>query len=757
MKKLILFILLCYSNVLLAELDASKLVRLNVDLKGVIKVENKIIIYGSNGSLLISKDSAISWIQVSIGDTYDIIDLQYISGKLQGIAINKFISKIYEISYDIKLNTSIIKDLDLNAGTLGNTQTRENIIYLGFDVGIYSFNYLTKELYKIVSNPSNPAQHFDNFILVDNYIIIPTYQDSILRYNLNNKQIEILSLFGKSFKSSKIVSYSNKLFVIYNEVLLRSSDFGNSWDSITVVNNSKLIVSNQYLYLYKYEYDSNKTIQIISEDGNDIKFSDKSSMFFKNYITKFQIEKIFDIGSLLSIAVGQEKLILISNNNSKTWNLVSNLNNKAQTINFNNKDIGIAITDFKQYYKTFDGGVTWLPINENSNTSSSSISTYFGYNYLDSSGSFLYLTTPVFLNNESYYNNFRYSLDTLKTFQSKSIDFSRFFELTRIVKLGEFIYFATINNNLNNMYSNIYKVDQNFNIINIQKFDSLFIWGIHTNNENNLEIICSQYKYHIPKVQGNSFELYDSTKVVIKESKNIGESWYDKQVIPELNKHYLKGHLAFKDKILTLSRLLSYNSAVIDTNTYLHEIKDGKLSLIHKFEDKGVNLIFVFNSIVYCLSDNKIYYQDKNNNWKEKLFLGFKGNNRTISFSFDNVFYFPSSTTQMNDNGYSNIYKYTDESPTSIVEAQIEDMTDLVTLNPSPLPANTFTKIGVIWSPIYKFDLSNIEVYDIYGVKVKSNLKTSLREYDTFRGELTIQTEDLLLYKNIPRNYYQIC
>ncbi|MCX6145969.1 MAG: hypothetical protein NTW25_01775 [Candidatus Kapabacteria bacterium] len=118
-----------------------------------------------------------------------------------------------------------------------------------------------------------------------------------------------------------------------------------------------------------------------------------------------------------------------------------------------------------------------------------------------------------------------------------------------------------------------------------------------------------------------------------------------------------------------------------------------------------------------------------------------EANNSFISF--DNVLFITINSLQTYDKNYTNIYKYIDENPISSIEAQIEDMTDLVTLNPAPLPANTYTKIGIIWSPIYKFDLTNIEVYDIYGVKVKSNLKTSLREYDTFRGELTLQTEDL--------------
>ena len=61
---------------------------LNCDLKGLITIDQKIILYGNFGNILISEDSGKKWLQNSIGDSIDIANMIVIKEYIVGHSSN---------------------------------------------------------------------------------------------------------------------------------------------------------------------------------------------------------------------------------------------------------------------------------------------------------------------------------------------------------------------------------------------------------------------------------------------------------------------------------------------------------------------------------------------------------------------------------------------------------------------------------------------------------------------------------------------
>lgn len=743
-----LFLLFIFTFNLYSQINTDKFIRLNVDLNGVLKVENKIIIYGTNGSLLISDDNAKTWKHECVGDSINIYDLKYNDGVLKGICTSENPSAIYDITYNLTDKTITLYKLKYLVKDFTHFSFSNNIYYFAKYSTIFQYNTISK----VTSSVFTSNYKYNYFTIIDKYIIIPTSENIILRYDIYSKQIDTLKCNYNFDNAHNIVTFKNNLFALSNHILYKSKDYGSSWDSLGKLENSSLFVSNSNLYNTKNDSINGKGIYLISNDVKVFNFENRSNINAKSYIEKFQIENIFDIDSNLTISVGQDKTILKSQDNSKSWDLVSNLIRQISQnsrVNFGNKDLGVFSTEYKQFFKTTDGGSTWLPSIGNQKISTKNSMTYTGNNYLDNNGAYFYLFQSD-LDSSAWLKNFFYSFDTcnsFKTNKTNSIVIGSNSKINKITKIKDSIYFAIQKKWYSNNYSILYHTDLNFKEINYQNYDSLIIYRVYQNQENNLEMICNESRYYreYPKIIGYTLPFYDSAKVIIKVSKDNGKTWENKIVFLELNKFSIVDFVTYKNKIyfLTKKEYATYIGDIPDTHTYLYEVNNTDYKLVHTFNDSTVMSIVNIGEKLHFFSIGTVYFQNDNNEWISQAFSSFIGNTYNPMYKFGNIHYVAMNSLKSNENNYQNIYKYIDDSPISDVEAQIEDMTDLVTLNPAPLPANTYTKIGVIWSPIYKFDLSNIEVYDIYGIKVKSKLNTSLREYDTFRGELTIQTEDL--------------
>ncbi|MCX6146825.1 MAG: hypothetical protein NTW25_06180 [Candidatus Kapabacteria bacterium] len=718
--KLAFTLITIFSNVLFAEIDTDKFIRLNVDLNDVIKAENKIIIYGSNGSLLISEDNTKSWIQKSISDSLNIIKLKYTNGNLYGLAQNYNSFKLYEFEYNINTSLLNLSLIDIKFANLGDVVSQENIDYLGTKSNIYSYNLVTKELKSVYKDSLNIFQNHNSFTLIDSFLIIPSSNNKLIRFNLYSKKTEYIQNKDYEFSNVKILNYKNNLYSICNNKLIISRDIGKTWDSLHFVESSSLFATNNNLYLCKNDF-KNRNISLISNNGLSYNFNENNNLLFNNFIENYIIKAIFNVDSNITLAIGVDKLILKSSYNSQSWSLVSSINRKKNDlrINFFDNNYGIAYTNYKQFYKTFDGGTTWIPINTSSSYSSINSSTYLGYSFFGNNGSFFYLDEASLT---QYTNNFIYSLDTCKTFNVSSLFLGNFLGVSKIINYKDSIYFISRAYNSENTISFLNTLDSKLNITNNQRFDSLFIHDIYVNNNNNLEMICNERRYHSNKIKGNVSTLYDSSYVTIKESFDNGNTWKNKSKFNNLNRLLILDYNIIGNKILIIAEKDELNPLVNDSKKYLYELSENNYDLIYTFQDSTIGSIIYFNSNLYCFGLNSIYYQDNKLNWIKKFFPSHIGGQNNPYYLSKELLICIANSTQTSDKDLKNIYKYTDESPASDVEAQIEEMTDLVTLSPAPLPANTFTKIEVIWSSIYKFYLSNIEVFDIYGIKVKSNL-----------------------------------
>ncbi|MCX6146499.1 MAG: hypothetical protein NTW25_04515 [Candidatus Kapabacteria bacterium] len=741
LKYSLFIILINYCSLFSQKIDYNKLERLNVDLNGVVELNDIQIMYGSNGSLVYFDKLANNWMQKNLNDTINILHLYNDNNKLHGIVLSHNFQQLYEIEVDFYTKKYILLPIDFKFANLGKIIYQKGNYLFGTKSSIYKYNLITKEVKSICKDSQNPSQLFYDFINIDTLVFVPSYNNELYKFNISSNHSDKIISDKFSFNQCSIVNFKNNIYVLSDSMIYCSKDFGNKWDFLTKVkSNTKLLANDSCLYIVKFDSTSNDYIHILTKDGLNFNYEINANQKYFNNIRTENVKKIFTFSNNISYAIGDKKLILKYIN--EAWDIISFLRSDYYYLNvkFNTPALAYTFSRSKEITISNDSGVTWKPIQNNLNEIwNNQIKSYeFIFNRNESFNNIVFSITHDRFTENIYKNNMYVSLKNANNFKIYSFNFINIITLQEIYNYNHYSFVSTVFSDIDNQYTEVYSFDSNYNIKSKVKFDSLWVHKLYQFN-NNLELISSERRYYKQNC-GNVSDCYDSTNIIIKQSSDNGQTWNDKIILYELNKMKLLD-IVIKDNIryLLVTKDENKRHSDCDSNVYLYKIVNDKLIYITKVKDLLTSNMFVIGKNLYLNSQNKTYYLTGS----DSLESFYNPTPFTIISQNDNSYIVSTfNSLLINDDKY-NIYKYTDESPTSVVEAQIEDLTDLVTLNPSPLPANTFTKIGVIWSPIYKFDLSNIEVYDIYGVKVKSNLKTSLREFDTFRGELTIQTEDL--------------
>ncbi|MCX6146039.1 MAG: hypothetical protein NTW25_02140, partial [Candidatus Kapabacteria bacterium] len=559
-------------------------------------------------------------------------------------------------------------------------------------------------------------------------------------------------------------------------LLLKSTDFGESWDAIFQIdrtncilyeNNNYFIIQPSMLSIYSRYNFNIKYLELDSIKYKTFNNLSKDTLGYYHSIKRNDcLESFVKIGSDTIIAVGNNKMIAKSCNNGVNWEIVNlvdivkpRIYNQTESLFFRSEKEIYGFNE-NETYTSLDGGIIWKPRRyyEDYNY-------YYVYaRYFDKNGNGVIReiarseTDSNIILIQNYGSDSRkYYKDNLFNYGNKSP--SRIINMNSI-ELGDFHFNVIMYDSILNLseglqrfhifirYNKDFKVDtiSKINLRNIQGIavnkDIVYILGVNT---------LSNY------LTDSVFSTRNQYKSFIYKSKDKGVSWDSIQIPSDLfvnkyvNNYYIGDNTAgvnpfiYKDKILILNR---NKILTLDINT-------NKVDSIKTNNFISNNKLFSYDGIIFGISDyNTIYYSyDINNfyncdtiniaeflgNWQnssEKILNSFSINDSLAFLSLGEHFNVKNSSSGIYKVNLLKIYRNDNQSTTK-VESQTEDQTYFYSYPPYPIPAMNEIKSLIYWDMSYNIDDSDIGVFDIYGNKIANRDKITINKLNGYSGYLT--------------------
>ncbi|MCX6147108.1 MAG: hypothetical protein NTW25_07630 [Candidatus Kapabacteria bacterium] len=765
MKKLVLAFLILTSVAISSQNLPFKMERLNTDFKGVIYFNNTIFAYGDYGVILSTKDFGKNWKQNDIDEDSDIKNIIEINGRLIGIAgsniieydnirdvWNKYFIKdsimykdiAYANSQIFLISDNKIKSFDLNFNLIIEDFIKDNSKFKAIETKDNELNILTTNLKLIKYDTQN------NFI-----------KDSI---NLNSK-INFISTDNLEFK---IIDNDYYLGLISG--LHKSIDGGFNWNKIDTIYNT-FEVKNKIIYEISSlnnlktpsEINFNKFEQNVKKNINqNYKNKDSTRLVFS-----YDFKGFIFISNDTIVSVGADKLIAMSIDGGKDWEVISYFNTyyaqHGNQLHIVNDSLIFALNRNFCINKSTNGGLTWLP--QYFKYRNSSDYKIFNANYNNNWGE-----------NNTYFDNKGNGICVLTSRDyiqgQDSINFMRTFDFGNTYEYGynkgldigdgligaNFVKFDSNLILLSSDYNRFAPSYQNTNYIRLSKFDNKlnFIENIKINYQKILKIISDES-------QNSFFLIKDSTGInlceytsgidtfrILYSKLNFLENQQIKR-IRLLNNNKRKYLLYFTDstsggevfdvqsgkfiitKRTVIDTLFFYNLdtketivsyVTTDTNSHLRNSIYGES--FFKIDDS----CFLSTSDGIIFNDN-IFIDCKN--WEEinvstYSFWGILKGNKYI--------FCVNSNKDFSERKYGGVFRLSFLESKSSIET-IEDQTYFYSYPPYPLPARNELKSLIYWDMSYNIDDSDIGVYDIYGNKIANREKISINKLNSYSGYLS--------------------
>lgn len=356
---------------------------ISTDFNGSVSNGKVVLVYGTNGVILRTSDFNV-WEQIQLDLSLNILKIVRISTNFyaltnKGVILStnegknwqtlegtENVVEIFAVDNNLLLITpEKIKKIDVL-----NNQSNE--INLNFDSSYYKPTIYKNTLFsatlmknKIVFYSKNwKLGIFDlndnsfNEILLDS--ILP-YKHNVLReklfsngtnllyittdsnffeFDIEKKTIRLI--FSKAVKNDSLIVYYAKdadLYFMYTQTFY-------------VLNADSLTTSKNLDSLYFGVVDKSKRILIIK---NEPKNERHISNLRINELNRIQIDN-----QIYWIASGNDKLILISSNEGKNWEVKSLLNEIGRIYHFG-QNVARMITETGKFFSTTNSGITWVP------------------------------------------------------------------------------------------------------------------------------------------------------------------------------------------------------------------------------------------------------------------------------------------------------------------------------------------------------------------------------------------------------------
>lgn len=760
-----------------------KIERIGTDYNGVIENKGRIIAYGNYGVITFSDNFGETWTQINLGE----------------------FNHIFKIIKDEKENLYALCTNSILFSSDNGNNWKQRII--DSNITISDFAIKEKSIFLLVENKILVCENFNGIInlflefdemtllqkclFVDKYLFVVDLNNLIFRIDIYTKNIDTIDIsskidispftniervkeFGKEIylvlKSPN--SYSPRFIENYQHCVIKTKDFGNTWEILTrrlpvtfdfLVNNDSTI-STLSPYLASGDY-FGLSYSKIRKDSLSKHNQDTSQNVYFPYFSSYGTSVVFNYYFITGLtrcesndsiiaAVGNNKVILVSKDNGKTWVLKSFFRplyqpflnrGKCYQVNFLGTDTIVVVTAAKPFFFiSTDNGATFLPpdfkiVNEIANVSKYDMPVAFGNGYnlfgfftLQSQQNIVYSDTLIAI----------YSTDLGKTFTKKTfpLGYTLFNDSIHPI-INDFYY----ERSKNQIYLGIRIVkkdyyytgpsilvcifNQNFDLIDTLKlFDlnfkiypsslGLFLtnnWGLLNYNEKTKRL-DSIAKFPESNSTNPSYEIMGFSK-----------NYFFIQEISNNSNRLLKFNFETKDfELLDLFATRKY------TKYYMFEYFDTTIiasqDYFYFFPDinNNLNSYFTFPSNIF-ISDSSLLVNQFG--YPIKIFVSLE---KVFGTEFLNTYYLV------------NFARYYQEKEYLKVAEELNKISDyLFSLPPFPNPASDFVYLKVFWDTIGEDKPLRIDIYDFLGRKINLPIDFLFTEFNS--GQIYINTSSLLV------------
>lgn len=789
MKSLLLavFILASLATVS-AQVAPFKIERMITDYHGVTTNGKNILCYGDYGIITYTLDFGKTFKQLSIGDQYSIKGIAAIGLDFVGFTETALLkSSDNGMTWQIKELADVQRIIDM--------KVVNSTLYLLTPKGVFEadsdLNLSSKPLLVLESTAEYSELATDG---KDMYII--NNKRNLIHYAIDTKQLENTDIIkvvdptdatGTNITELKLSGTT--VYILINAVysvspeysaqqIIKSDTKGKTWQALTwrilergcykatknelyYIAPSRLIINNTWYMRTEYRRIDTSLYVKTPTDYTVINASDsiERTILYSNF-DPIKFQEIINISADTLIAVGNKKLISMSYNGGKTWEMKSYFNGYFQ----GNENTSILSNDVvyvisgTTVYRTLDGGITWLPqrfVHYPQFKGLSASSYHFaptgkGYvktitnNIADTN---ILLTKDFGENYSLYYSD----STTHVNFENKPKEN----QFPKGNEMRDYIVFLERHSD----YYVLLRYDKNYRLVDTVRLMSKYIYTYVVTTEG--KIICLCYESSgINKADsaGNTTYKY---KYYLLQSTDQGKTWDSVKVnVPIYRPLFSLDNVNFQFSTDIYDAQQVGNNILFSSNSRTNT-KSGynvlyRYNLVNNLFDSvriaaGFSniktTIFNFDSKVFAVTNtnNFIYTNAKTlgqQQWDtlpgSRLFSTWDGYNASIprddqdaviaARTFGDttgILLTGRSLQHPSDAGKKfkiNLVKLSRQSSSSVVaEPTIEvGKTQLWNFAPYPMPGTSSIRSDIYWNRTYNITDAKINVYDMYGVNLET-------------------------------------
>jgi hypothetical protein len=582
---------------------------------------------------------------------------------------------------------------------------------------------------------------------------------------------DVVHLSNLKFHENDIY-YTNKMTnpqypgMIPSYYFIKSADNGKSWDRFyfrfCLVN----FIENDKIFNLRYR-NSQIALSVLEDSPHPDSLATETVITdtstpperYQSLVDQ-SIKDVIRISKDTMVAVGTTKTIAVSVDGGKKWILKSRYRHQLyhdlsyHTVNRPPVFINSKTIFNSNRYRSFDGGITWLPPLTSENENVEKLSTDFYYFNKDGTG-------MTMMN------------DGLSLYMLKTEDFGETYSQTIINppisnSYGERQYLCFKSNNKiylprynsNKIFSYIYIFNDNYELEKTTIVDSTRISNIVSDKNSNL------FLFGLYQPNGN--EDGESWQYQLIRSTDAGSSW--DRILPDM---------AVESKIVngvnyltSIKDIYTFEKYIILPNIYteptLLYLFDTETEILDSLEipfflSRSDEAIFSFKGDFYAISSNNTIYKTSNFPSKDAVWDSV----HISKYLYDWKDYEPGSRVAGRDIIYStwadeeqiylvvnrstyeyvagglefmfktNIVKLFKDEPTSVEEVEnVEsERVYLWSGNPYPTPTKDMVRTKIYWNSVYDIENAKIEFYDLYGSKL-INPKYTIEHHNIYSADI---------------------
>ncbi|MCX7736509.1 MAG: hypothetical protein N2319_07320 [Candidatus Kapabacteria bacterium] len=742
MKNLLFFLFILLNSLLLnaSILDDFQLRRISTNYKGVVFNDKSVLVYGESGVITGTTDIGKNWFRTQLNENYDINSMITLDNSYIGVLSENYIV----VSNDNGLSFSY-KEIG-NQLKLYKILFYDNKLYILSDSKIIILNKSFETISEINIEIKSDKP---DFIILNNNIYFSKNKGIIGKINLKNYQSSELNLNNSGICTdcpypTSFVVYANKLFFLLDKKLI-SFDEKNFNIVINLASSGPITANESGIYQiyrqpdYFLKIDSVYFIQIdiFSKQTKQIK-----RRVNDRYISNLSLKFLTFINNDIIFAVGNDNLIYVSSNKGIDWELKSLLR-FSKIFRFSKLESATVAMN-AQFFKSNDGGITWLPQRNFHPAFTESLNDLPNFN-----NPYVFFSSPqngFALNDNKYENeiNIAYTKDGGDSvFPKFNNGLKGYILKTKInsISLGErtILFYPASLQDWN--FTLVYYLDKNIETTYRTYIDSTIIFFVEKYKDN--EFIGLAW----------NLKRYDKYFSLIK-SVDTAKSWEEIFRFDLKEPEYLD--FSFSSIIIASDNILMATNYSINKNLTASNIYHISIG------NKTINKIFnrTDNWVVPCFlkSKNKIYYQTYHNDYSDLSHQWFVNNDleneptNWIDVSPEDktpvYFGYNNSDSLMHfiafDLESRKFSLWFAEPVTQLSVEKKNNYIDYVFIdNPIPNPSNIKVKLKIWWDASFNIEKDFIKIFDLYGNNHSEFCKVNLEVISPYSGEITIHTEQL--------------